>query len=153
MRMNEHCDICKLLDEPFETLIRTRYWRFALGDNHAYLGRGYLTLLDHKSSLSELTPEEWQDYTEIVRRIESAYRRAFDTGPFNWSCLMNNAFQKVPAYPHVHWHLWPRHKDPVEINGETFVDELYGHHYDNHAKHITSPGTVKMIADAIRTYL
>ena len=34
--------------------------------------------------------------------------------------------------PHVHFHIFPRYKAPVEFAGQTFSDSRYGDHYDPH---------------------
>jgi diadenosine tetraphosphate (Ap4A) HIT family hydrolase len=43
---------------------------------------------------------------------------------------MNYAFRDEPFNPHIHWHIYPRYKNPVEIGGVVFEDQLFGSHID-----------------------
>jgi diadenosine tetraphosphate (Ap4A) HIT family hydrolase len=154
MQIPEQCESCAYAADPSGVLYQTDYWRLVLARDQAYLGRSYLVLKDHKSSLGDLTSEEWQDYEQLVRRIESAYERAFAGGrPFNWACLMNNAFKKQPAVPHVHWHLWPRHAQPITVGNTTFTDTEYAHHHSFDRKQIVDDETFKLIFDKIQPYI
>ena len=47
---------------------------------------------------------------------------------FNWSCLMNNAYQVSPAKPQVHWHFRARYENTVNFAGQMFTDPNFGHH-------------------------
>ena len=41
-----------------------------------------------------------------------------------------NSFYKAPAPdPHLHIHVRPRYNHPVTINGNTYPDSEFGHHY------------------------
>ena len=44
---------------------------------------------------------------------------------------MNNAYKSENPMPHVHFHLRPRYKHPVKINGQTFIDNEFARHYSN----------------------
>jgi diadenosine tetraphosphate (Ap4A) HIT family hydrolase len=62
--------------------------------------------------------------------MEAAARRAFGAVGFNWTALMNTAFQRDPPNPHVHLHFRPRYAQPVEFHGRMFEDAMFGYHYD-----------------------
>jgi diadenosine tetraphosphate (Ap4A) HIT family hydrolase len=49
-----------------------------LGNNHAYLGRAYVTLRTHKANLSELDADDWSEFEDLVRKLENAYIKAFE---------------------------------------------------------------------------
>jgi ATP adenylyltransferase len=151
--MSKQCDICKFLEKPSHAILRTKYWNVGLGLNNAYLGRAYVTLLEHKASLSELSSEEWQDFETLVRKLESAYRKAFGADPLNWSCLMNNAYKEKPYNPHVHWHLIPRYENPTQIGGLTFEDEEFGHMFTPRKERLVDDQVVEEIAKKIKSYL
>jgi diadenosine tetraphosphate (Ap4A) HIT family hydrolase len=151
--MTKLCDACEFLKKPSYPIVRTKHWNVELATNHAYLGRAYVTLLEHKSSLSELSPEEWHDFEALVQKLEAAYHKAFGAGPFNWSCLMNNAYQEKPYNPHVHWHLVPRYEKPVDIDGQTFTDDEFGHMFAPFKERTKDDQTVKKIAEAIKAQL
>ena len=47
----------------------------------------------------------------------------------NWSCLMNNFYKEAAPDPHLHIHVRPRYDKPVMLNGSTYTDNEFGHHY------------------------
>lgn len=128
---NQDCEICLILQSNNDdiVIIKTDYWRVVLQRNQAYLGQSFVTLLDHKSSLSELTSNEWNDYEVLVSKLENGIRDAFGAKHFNWACLMNEAHRESPATPHAHWHVFPRYNHTVTVNNVTFKDIEFGHHY------------------------
>lgn len=151
--MNTNCDICKHLGNPSNNILETDHWVVALAPDQGYLGRCYVTLRDHKPDLSSLGPEEWSEFGVITKQLEEACNKAFDTAPFNWACMMNNAYQVEPAEPHVHWHFRPRYRQTVEVNGLAFDDPLYGHHYDRDQRRKVDDETFKVILEKIRANL
>jgi diadenosine tetraphosphate (Ap4A) HIT family hydrolase len=154
--MDKKCDACNFLNNPTpETqLLVTPYWSVGIdGKNHAYLGRAYVTLKQHKPSLSSLDQQEWADFQELVKKLEKAYKDAFGAEPLNWGCFMNHAFRSEPYNPHVHWHIYPRYKTAQEIDGITFDDPLFGNFYDNTAERLVSEETVSKIASELRQQL
>jgi diadenosine tetraphosphate (Ap4A) HIT family hydrolase len=151
--MSKQCDACEFLEKPSYPILRTKYWNVGLGQNQAYFGRAYVTLLKHKGSLSELSSEEWQDFEVLVKKLETAYHKAFGADPLNWSCLMNNAYQEKPYSPHVHWHLMPRYEKSVQIGGLTFEDEEFGHMFAPFKERIVDDRVVEEIAEKLKSYL
>ncbi|HEU4914008.1 MAG TPA: HIT family protein [Candidatus Saccharimonadales bacterium] len=126
-----NCHVCEEVDNDGSRLLfQTEYWRVILSYDQAYVGRLFIPLRVHKGSLGELTDEEWSDFKEIVRKVEQANAKVFGGRPFNWLCMMNDAFKQIPANPHVHWHMLPRYDHDIEINGQIFTDPDYGRHYD-----------------------
>ncbi len=55
---------------------------------------------------------------------------------------MNDFYKKEDPNPHMHIHVRPRYKTPVELDGATYEDEEFGHHY-NHKK-VSVMGKEKM---------
>lgn len=143
--MNKDCDICEVIQTAEPVLLETDYWRVILANDQAYLGRCFVTAKRHVASLSELTQDEWQDYIQIVKKLEVAVTNAFGADLHNWNCLMNNAFQKEPSLTHVHWHFRPRYKSKVEFAGETFEDPYFGQHYKSDYKKILDAKVLKVI--------
>jgi diadenosine tetraphosphate (Ap4A) HIT family hydrolase len=143
--MNKDCDICVAVNSENVFLLQTDLWSVVLANDQAYLGRCFVTAKRHVASMSELTHEEWQDYIQIVKKLESATTEAFGAGLHNWNCLMNNAFQKEPSLPHVHWHFRPRYKNNVEFAGETFDDPYFAHHYRSDYKKLVSNEVLEQI--------
>lgn len=151
--MDDQCNDCKHLEETRHQILLTDNWKVWLSSNQAYLGRVCITLRNHKSSLSELNEAEWQEFKQLVRKLEPAYKKAFGAYPLNWGCFMNNSFRVEPAYPHVHWHIFPRYKHARTIDGIEFDDPLYGEHYDPHAQKIVSDELLSQIGQKLKDQL
>lgn len=147
--MQKTCDICQNINNPETEVMRTDTWVVHLAGDQGYLGRCYVTLLDHKGSLSELSDAEWNSFRNIAKQLELAFTKAFGADPCNWSCLLNNAFRVEPADPHVHWHLRPRHKQKVTVNGVVFDDPDYGSHYDREHRRRVDSQTFQAIKQQI----
>lgn len=148
--MEKKCDICEFLEDPQHQILVTEHWNVGIGNNHAYLGRAFASLRTHKGSLSELSSEEWQEFQDIVKKLEKAYKQAFGAEPLNWGCYMNNAFKTEPFNPHVHWHILPRYHEAPVFEGITFDDQLFGSFFDVDAERIVSEDVVAAIADKLR---
>lgn len=149
--MDKKCDACEFLKEPKDQILVTKHWNVGIGNNHAYLGRAFVTLREHKSSLSELSDVQWQEFHEIVRKLEKAYKQAFGAEPLNWGCFMNHAFRTEPFNPHVHWHIFPRYKVAPVVSGITFDDPLFGNFYDDKAERIVSDEVVAAIVAKLKS--
>jgi len=134
-------------------VLTTKYWTVGIIPDQPYLGRGLITLLDHKASLAELSDQEWQEFHDIVRKLEPAYQKTFGARPLNLGCFMNHGYRDDPAHPHVHWQIFPRYKNPVEFMDITFVDELYGNFYDDNARKPISEEVVAAIAQRLKETL
>lgn len=118
-----NCEICPFTStqqaDDREVLLQTSRWNVVLDRNQEYLGKSFVSLREHKGSLSELDTIDWTELREVIRRIEAAMAAAFRPDVFNWSCLMNNAV--VASQPtHVHWHLHPRFLHGTEFAGVSF---------------------------------
>jgi len=42
---------------------------------------------------------------------------------------MNNFYKESAPNPHLHIHVRPRYDKPIVINGSTYTDSEFGHHY------------------------
>lgn len=134
-------------------IVATDCWDVWLPKNQAWLGRACLTLRTHKSSLSELSEQEWKEFHALVKQLESAYAEAFGARPINWGCFMNDSFQKNPALPHVHWHAFPRYEKKITVGGIMFDDPLFGHHYNPNAKRVVEDEVLENIATSLKAHL
>lgn len=133
----------------------TEYWKIELNSDQVYLGRCVIIAKRKVNSLSELTKEEWEDFSEIVKRLESTLKKVFGARMFNWTCLMNNAFkteryENKIAEPHVHWHFRPRYNKPINFGNENFEDKEFAHHYDNKKHKEVSKELLTKIANKIK---
>lgn len=149
------CEICPILatrnDGKDVTVLETTRWRAVLDGDQRFLGKMFLTLLEHKESVSDLDEDDWQELRVVMQRLEAAVGATFHPSHFNWSCLMNNA--AVAEQPtHVHWHLHPRYKTPVEFAGDVFEDtELVPP--KQRTAHLVEAEKLQTIASAIQTHL
>ena len=145
------CEICRNISSDSNLITETEYWRVILADDQAYLGRSFVTLKNHKESLSQLSHEEWLDFETLAKHIEESYEKTFNSGrPFKWACMMNNAFKESNPAPHVHWHLRPRHEKPVLVAGEEYTDPEYAHHYRRSRKTYVEQSRLDIIAALIK---
>lgn len=135
-------------------VLETTFWKALLIDEQAYLGRCVILLKRDCGDLSNLTSEEWLDFHEkIVKRLESALKNAFGATMFNWSCLMNNAYQEENPRPYVHFHFRPRYKNIVKFEGEEFLDSEFGYHYNPKRERIVSQELLEKIYHEIKRYV
>ena len=45
---------------------------------------------------------------------------------------MNDFYKDAVSDPHLHIHVRPRYGKPVVLNGNTYTDSEFGHHYALH---------------------
>lgn len=146
------CEICPILETHNNgkdiQILESDYWRVVLDPNQRFLGKLFVTLLEHKPTLSDLSLEQWDDLHSVMKKLEGAIKQAFQPSHFNWSCLMNIAAMN-DQQTHVHWHLHPRYAEPITVNGEVFEDTEW---YPRKEKtnHVASEETLRMIADTIK---
>jgi diadenosine tetraphosphate (Ap4A) HIT family hydrolase len=86
------------------------------------------------SFIITIKKREWSDFVSIVKKLETLLKKALGASMFNWSCLLNDAYQNNPPNPHVHWHLRPRYNKKVRFNNHWFEDPDFAHHYSRDRK-------------------
>lgn len=123
------CPYCKKLEAYNfgEYLDQTKHWIIFLAPNQSNLGTCVIALNRHHGTLTGLTTEEWEEFTELVEQMEYAVTKAFQATLVNWGCLMNSFYLENDPNPHLHWHFIPRYRNPVEFAGHTFEDPHFGH--------------------------
>lgn len=146
----KNCEICLGINKKTDKndlIFETEKWRVTLDANQQFLGKCFVTLLAHKSSLSELNEDDWADFEKLVRLLEGSIKKAFQPSHFNWSCLMNFAAMSGQE-THVHWHLHPRYDKKIDVAGESFEDTQW---YPRKEKvdNFVDQKTLKVIAEKI----
>ncbi len=130
----KECEICPLLvgqtTADDNVILQTERWVAVLDRNQCYLGKSFITLRQHKQTLSELDEADWAELRHVIRQIERAVKEAFGADVCNWECLTNNAV-KAGRPTHVHWHLYPRYLDGVTFAGEEFPDPKWPRHLES----------------------
>jgi len=124
-----------------------------LHQNQTYLGYSVVVLKRKAKSMSEITPEEWLDFGNVVKSLETSCKKCFDATMFNWTCLMNYAYKKNPPQPWVHWHFRPRYNHEVIIDNQRFADPNFAHHYDTKKENLVDDKTYSLIIEKIKTFL
>ncbi len=126
-----HCNWCNLSEKEKQfQLYESRSWSVFLSDEQDYIGRCILVLKHHCGSLSELSDEEWDELRDLIRKVEACLKDVLGAALCNWSCLMNSFYKKSSPDPHLHIHVRPRYDKPVVLNGRTYADVGFGHHYE-----------------------
>ena len=125
-----NCDWCSLSEEDKRFQVyESGAWSVFLSDEQDYVGRCILVLKRHCGSLSELTDAEWDELRDLVRKVEACLKAVLGATLCNWSCLMNSFYKDAAPDPHLHIHVRPRFDKPVMLNGRTYIDGEFGHHY------------------------
>ena len=152
--MNNNCTWCNITEsEKIYLLIDSKYWEVYLADKQDYIGRCILVLNRHCESLSKLNDEEWTELKVLIEQLETAIANALGASMFNWSCLMNDFYKPEAPNPHLHIHVRPRYKSPITINGKTFTDEEFAHHYDNHKQNKLTKAETETVYNLIKEAL
>lgn len=110
-------------------LYRSLHWSVYLADRQDYAGRCILVLNRHCGRLSELNIPEWMELKTMIDRLECVYKEVLGAELCNWSCLLNNFYKETAPNPHLHIHVRPRYKKAVVLNGHTYTDTEFAHHY------------------------
>lgn len=151
----KECKICPLLvgqtAADDNVILQTERWVAVLDKNQCYLGKSFITLRQHKETLSDLDEADWMELHQVIRQLERAVKEAFGADVCNWECLMNNAV-KAGQPTHVHWHLHPRYLAGATFAGEEFPDPKWPRHLED-AVHIVSDETFHKIMQALRSRL
>lgn len=153
--IQKECEICPLLvgqtAADDNVILQTEHWVAVLDKNQCYLGKSFITLRQHKETLSDLDEADWMELHHVIRQLERAVKEAFGADVCNWECLMNNAV-KAGQPTHVHWHLHPRYLAGATFAGEEFPDPKWPRHLED-AVHIVSDETFHKIMQALRSRL
>ncbi|MDI9438230.1 MAG: HIT family protein [Euryarchaeota archaeon] len=123
------CPYCKKLEAYNfgDYLGKTEHWIIFLAPNQSNLGTCVIALTRHHPTLTGLSNEEWEEFIELVEKMENAVKKAFQATLVNWGCLMNSFYLENNPDPHLHWHFIPRYQDSVEFAGQLFEDPHFGY--------------------------
>lgn len=150
----KNCDICPLMDGISDdnplSLVLTDRWSLALDKNQSYLGKSYLTLREHKETISDLDETDWLELWNVMRWFEGSTKSSFGADVINWECLMNNAVLAEQS-THVHWHAYPRYRGGVTFAGQEFPDDKWPRHKEA-VKNFVNESLIEQIANTLREY-
>lgn len=105
----ERIDLIRKGENPF-FVAETKTGFVVLGDYQFF--RGYTIFLskEHKRELHELNPETRKVFVWEMSEVAAAVIRAFNPTKLNYELLGNTD-------EHMHWHLFPRHRDDPNPKG------------------------------------
>lgn len=153
------CLFCEeLLEQTGGVVADTPFWRILVSRDQGYLGRCMVISRSHIGNITEMTFQQNDDLLDAQVRLESAVREAFGADWCNWTQLGNDAFQTEDPKPHLHTHLRPRYREPLEFAGYEFADPNFGSMYDldqrwNVDKDPEAAGFKDTVAEAIYRHL
>ena len=79
--------------------------------------------------MSDITKDEWDELYDLICEMEACLKAVLGATLCNWSCLMNSFYKETSPDPHLHIHVRPRYDKPLMLNGNTYTDSEFGHHY------------------------
>lgn len=125
--MELKCEYCQIPGTYGSLIYEAEYWQIYLAPSQRYFGTCVVVLKRQCENLKELKIAEWIEFAEIVDKLETTLKKAFNPTLFNWSCFMNSAYRVNPPHPQVHWHFIPRYNHKIEFEGLKFDDPDFGH--------------------------
>lgn len=99
-------------------IYETNCWVWSLRPYQATIGAGILSLKRECATFSGLKSEEYCDLNNIIKVIEPTLKNVLNYDVINYLMLMM-------MDKHVHFHIFPRYKNPVEFIGKTWTDESW----------------------------
>ena len=66
---------------------------------------------------------------------------------------MNDFYKLTTPKPHLHLHVRPRYEKPIIINGNSYIDEEFGHHYDNKKEAILLDDDREALFEKMKNFL
>ena len=144
----QNCAFCEHEGASTKTPIKAyTHWRIELYTSQYYLGRCAIILNRHIEDLFDISEQEQLELFSITKQLRNSIKQAFETDMLNYASQGN-------VVPHVHLHIIPRYKNPVNFAGITFTDERWGQNYAPYNKQFTIPDTIyPQIKDEILKYL
>ncbi|MBI2437138.1 MAG: HIT family protein [Candidatus Magasanikbacteria bacterium] len=132
---NTDCISCTLPNNDSDLIFFTDFWKVVLHPDQSGLGSCLITARRHVGKLSELTPEEFSEFFQVITILEPTLEHTFGATLINLSCDRNWAyrtenpdppFKNGKSNPHVHWHLTTRYSTSKEFEGILFEDPSFG---------------------------
>lgn len=152
--MTKECCWCNFTNEEKQSILfESVYWYVFLADNQDYIGRCVIVLKRHSVSLSDLDLSEWIELKEIINKLESCFEKILGADLCNWSCLMNNFYKSATPNPHLHLHARPRYRNAITINGSSYADIEFGHHYQPQKETMLMNDDRKTLLEMMKKFL
>ncbi len=110
------CDIFTVFDEKNNLIKEYKHWKLLVRNCNTTLGNCVAITKRHLENFSEITSEEMEDFTQVVKDVEKSLKQSFSYNKINYQMLMMKD-------KHVHFHIIPRYSDKRSFAGIEWVDE------------------------------
>ncbi|MCT8139016.1 hypothetical protein H1D32_15690 [Anaerobacillus sp. CMMVII] len=100
------------------SIYETEHWIWSVRPNQGTIGAGILSLKRECVTFSGLEQNEFSDLNNIIKIIESTLKSTLNYDVINYLMLMM-------IDKHVHYHVFPRYKNPVSFLDEVWKDETW----------------------------
>jgi len=110
------CSIWEKFDEKNNLIKEYKHWKLLVRNRNTTLGNCVAITKRHMERFSEITPEEMQEFEQVVKDSENALKKAFNYDKINYLMLMMKD-------KHTHFHVMPRYSDTREFAGIKWTDE------------------------------
>lgn len=110
------CDIWETFEEKDYLFKEYSHWKLLLRNRNTTLGNCVAITKRHMEAFSEITPEEMQEFAQVVKDVEGALKAAFGYSKINYQMLMMND-------RHTHFHIIPRYSTDKYFVGMVWKDE------------------------------
>jgi len=106
---------------PDPLIIRTSaHWLWKVHTNQAHLGHMvFIARRETEGSLTDCTPDEWQDLQDQIKLYESVMGELFSPDRFNYTQFGNEWAQ-------LHVHVFPRYATPATWSHTDYPDPQWG---------------------------
>lgn len=113
-------------------LLDRKYWKAVLHLDQYYLGRSVVVSKIAHDHFFQFLPDEIEELFQVIKDLETGMIKAFGATHFNWTALNNDSYKEENRDKQrtFHLHLRPRYSHPVVLQGYTFLDRNFGHHYE-----------------------
>lgn len=99
-----------------ESLIKEyQHWVVLLRPQQVTIGSLVMAAKSAATNLGSLSRAEWSEFATVCGEMEPLLRVCFGAEKFNYLALMMKD-------PNVHFHVIPRHSQPVTVDGTEFID-------------------------------
>jgi diadenosine tetraphosphate (Ap4A) HIT family hydrolase len=137
---DQNCRYCTRTTDVVEIVADLEVSTLFITRDQTYRGRCILALKDHKTELFQLGAAELEAFGRDMAKASKAIYDAFSPDKINYAAYGD-------TYPHVHFHLVPKHKDGKSWGGPfelTLGADPAG---------IVSPGELTKIIEQIKSKL